>query len=145
MSKEYSCSLCGRKHVKLWRPYMDIEPLICASCAEKLQVPRTYDEQEWSSDGEHFIGTPTGKKLPLPKWTVDKEGLVPSYHGPLPKECEVDNRTDQLIVNLKDVHESYSSGETTLVPAIPDNAGTFWGYTSVPEYAVKRWQNWPTH
>lgn len=36
------CSLCGRKNVKLWRPLKVEEkpvPLICATCAEKHQLP----------------------------------------------------------------------------------------------------------
>lgn len=52
--------------------------------------------------------------------------------------------TVQLIVNLKDVSKSYSSGETTMIPAMPDEDGVFLGYTSVPEECCKRWEKLPT-
>ena len=52
--------------------------------------------------------------------------------------------TDQLIVNIKDVSKSYSSGETTMVPAVPDEYGDFWGYTSVPEEYCNWWEELPT-
>lgn len=44
----YVCSICGKRHVKLWRPYMYASPLICAECAEKRQYPNDeYDETVW--------------------------------------------------------------------------------------------------
>lgn len=141
--KKYACSICGREHVKLWRPYMDTEPLICATCAEERQSPREYDECKWTKKADHYVGNPTGKKLPLPKWTVDENGKVPSYNGPGPKGLPLE-MTDQLIINLKDVSEAYASGETTMVPAVPNENGDFWGYTSVPEERCKWWKELPT-
>lgn len=41
--------------------------------------------------------------------------------------------TDQLIIDLKDISKSYSSGRTNMIPSAPDEEGNFWGYTSVPE------------
>lgn len=49
--ENYSCSLCGKTNVKLWRPYGHASPLICAECAEKryqistLLVPAIKDEE----------------------------------------------------------------------------------------------------
>ena len=44
---------------------------------------------------------------------VNDKGQVPSYHGPGPEGLPM-KMTDQLIVNLKDVSTSYSSGETSM-------------------------------
>ena len=68
----YVCSICGKRNVKLWRPYMDTAPLICAEYAEERQSPREYEEKVWSKVGEErFSGKLTGKRLPLPKWKVN--------------------------------------------------------------------------
>ena len=143
MKKPYECSICGKQNVKLWRPYGDAKPLICATCAEERQSPMEYDEHVWEKKYGHYIGTPTKRKLPLPKWKVNSEGKVPLYEGPGP-EGVTRAMTDQLIVNLKDVSESYSSGETDMVPAVPDGAGDFWAYTSVPADRCKWWTELPT-
>ncbi len=140
MKKPYECSICGRQNVKLWRPYMDTEPLICATCAEERQSPKEYVVCVWKEQGDYHVGTHTERKLPLPKWEVNVEGKVPSYFGPGPDGFPM-GMTDQLIVNLKDVSQAYSSGETTMVPAVPDEDGE---YTSVPENRCKWWEELPT-
>ena len=142
MKKPYECSVCGRQNVKLWRPYMDTTPLICAKCAEERQSPQEYDELNWKRVGDTYIGDPTGKKLPLPKWKVNKKGQVPSYNGPGSEGLDME-MTDQLIVNLSDISKAYSSGETDMIPAVPDEDGEFWGYTSVPEDGYKWWEELP--
>lgn len=142
MSKNYVCSFCGKEHVKLWRPYMGTEPLICAECAEKFQAPQEYEEKSWRKEGDCYIGTPTGKKLTLPKWTVDEKGKVPSYFGPTPDGIPQD-MTDQLIVDISKI-STYQSGQTTMISACPNENGDFWGYTSVPENIVKWWEDLPT-
>lgn len=139
--KVYACAICGNKHVKLWRPSTDTKPLICASCAEKRQVPIEYDECTWEKKSDHYFGTPTGRKLPLAKWIVNEKGTIPSCHGPGPKGLPIE-MTYQLIVNLKDVSKTYSSGETTMIPAVPDGNGDF--YTSVPDIPFKWWEELPT-
>ena len=141
--KNYACSVCGKEHVKLWRPYMNTEPLICATCAEERQSPRTYFECNWGKQGNTYIGTLTSKKLPLPKWQVNEDGLVPSHHGPGPDGLPM-QMTDQLIVDLTDVSKSFSSGETTMIPAVPDENGDFWGYTSTPHDCRILWEKLPT-
>lgn len=40
----YVCSICRKRNVKLWRPYMDTR-LICAECAEKRQSPHEHVEK----------------------------------------------------------------------------------------------------
>lgn len=140
----YVCSICGKKHVKLWRPYEDTTPLVCATCAEKRQSPREYDECVWKKRSpDHYIGIPTGKKICLKKWKVNKKGKIPSYHGLEPKKLPP-TKTDQLIINLNDVSEAYSSGETTMIPAIPDENGDFLGYTCVPKKLRVWWEKLPT-
>ena len=140
----YVCSVCNARNVKLWRPNNDDSPLICATCAEKRQSPREYGEMSWTkkADGS-YKGIPTGKMLPLPKWTVNAKGKVPIYDGPGPEGLP-QIMTDQLIVDLSDVSESYTSGETTMLPASPTEDGGFWGYTSVPEEVCEWWENLPT-
>ena len=140
----YKCSICGRENVKLWRPYMDIEPLICATCAEERQSPWEYDEVKWEKQGPISRGIPTGRKLPLPKWVVDEKGKIPSYDGPGPDGKE-HCKTDQLMVNLSDVSSSYRSGQTSMVPAVPCENGSMWGYTSVPQEGCDWWNALPTH
>lgn len=143
-TENYVCSICGKRNVKLWRPYMGTSPLICAECAEERQTPQEYDETIWNKEADGFYtGTVTDKKLPLPKWKVNENGKVPSYFGPGP-EGAPESMTDQLIVNLADVSTSYSSGSTSMVPAAPDADGDFWGYTSVPEEVCKWWEELPT-
>lgn len=141
--KSYACTICRKKHVKLWRPYMNSEPLICATCAEERQSPREYEEHEFEKKSDHYVGTPTGKKLSLEKWEVDEKGKIPSCWGPGPEGLTME-MTDQLIVNLKDVTKSYSSGQTTMIPAIPNGNGAFWAYTAVPEKSIKWWEQLPT-
>ena len=144
MKKNYQCSICGREGVKLWRPYMDTSPLVCASCAEARQSPRLYKEQTWEKNlqGSGYIGRPTGKEFFLPKWTVDARGKIPSRYGFGPDQLPI-NYTDQLEIDLRDVSTSYQSGETSMIPAVPDEDGYFWGYTSVPENCCKWWENLP--
>lgn len=143
-TKDYVCSICGKRNVKLWRPYMGTSPLICAECAEKRQTPEEYEECIWKKESEgYYTGKFTGRMLPLPKWKVDEEGFIPSYQGPGP-DGQPEAITDQLIVDLSDVSTSYSSKNTTMIPALPDENSDFWGYTSVPEEVCKWWKELPT-
>lgn len=137
------CSICGRKGVKLWRPYMSTRPLICAECAEKRQVPRECDKVIWRKENGQHVGKVTDEKISLPKWKVDKKGKIPSAFGPGPKG-EPESMTDQLLIDLSRDFKSYSSGRTSMVPACPDEDGDFWGYTSVPDEVCKWWSELPT-
>ena len=143
--KNYKCAICGREHSKLWRPYMDVEPLICATCAEEMQSSMEYDEVVWEKDGttNGYIGNPTGVKLPLPRWTINDDGKIPSYNGPGPDGLP-DMLTDQLIVDLSNKFKNYSSGHTTIIPAVPYGNDGFWGYTAVPEDLCEWWRKLPT-
>lgn len=141
----YVCSICGKRNVKLWRPYMDITPLICAECAEERQSSREYEEKIWSKEGEaRFSGIFTGRRQPLPKWKVNEKGKIPTDMGPVPEGMTMIPMTDQLLVNMSDVSAAYSSGRTSMIPACPDEDGNFWGYTSVPEENCKWWEELPT-
>lgn len=146
MKIQYACSVCKRDGIKLWRPSGNTKPLICATCAEELQTPQEYDECIWEKNPEGtWIGTPTGKKLPLDKWQVDEKGLIPSSHGIGHDELPL-SMTDQLIIDLSTVSESYSSGCTSMLPAVPDpnQDDEFWAYTAVPEDRCKWWEELPT-
>lgn len=135
--EDYVCSICEKKHVKLWRPYGQSNPLICAVCAEERQRPYEYEEVIWIKDGyDGYMGKHTGKKLPLPKWVVDETGRVPSYQGPGP-EGKTRHMTDHLLVTL-------DYGNVDMIPAVPDEDGNFWCYTTVPESFCKWWNNLPT-
>jgi len=140
----YVCSICGKRNVKLWRPYMDTAPLICAECAEERQSPREYEEKIWSKEGEErFSGKFIRKKLPLPKWKVNEKGKIPTDMGPVPDGMMIP-MTNQLLVDMSDVSTAYSSGRTFIIPACPDKNGDFWGCTSIPEENCKWWEELPT-
>ena len=141
--KFYKCSVCGKNGIKLWRPYGDINPLICATCAEKRQSKRMYQVLKWEKSTEGFLGTPTGEKKKTPKWKVDDLGRVPANYGPGP-DGKWNVMTDQLSVNLKSVSENYASGETTMIPAVPIEEGKYWSYTAVPKKDCEWWDNLPT-
>ena len=142
MKQPYKCAICGRENVKLWRPYMNTEPLVCATCAEERQTPLEYEEKTWEKKGDCYFGTPTGKMIPLPKWKVDDKGKIPSSLGP-GHDGQI-SLTTLLIVNLKDVSASCRSGHTTIVPAVADEDGEFYGYSSVPQELCEWWDNLPT-
>lgn len=146
MKIEYVCSICGKKNVKLWRPYGDSAPLICAGCAEKRQSPRKYMEKVWSKVGEErFSGEYTGRELPLPKWEVNEKGKIPTNMGPAPEGMTMIPMTDQLSVDLSDVSKAYPSGSTTMIPAcLTAEEDNFWCYTVVPEDVCKWWEELPT-
>ena len=144
MKDNYSCSYCGRKNVKLWRPYGYSSPLICATCAEKKQSVRKCKEVVWKNDGDRLTGKDTGKIITLPKWEVDRDGLIPANIDLGPDGMPV-LYTDQLVVNLQDVSDEYTSNShTSVIPAVPDEDGNFWCYTTVPEDKVAWWKNLPT-
>lgn len=141
--KDYVCSICGRKGIKLWRPYMGTGPLICAECAEKRQVPRECNKVVWGKEKGQYVGKSTDEKISLPRWKVNEKGKIPSAFGPGPKgEPEV--MTDQLQLDLSKVSKSYSSGRTSMVPACPADDRSFWGYTAVPDEVCKWWAELPT-
>lgn len=132
---KYVCSFCGKKNVKLWRPYNCCNPLICASCAEERQNPRKYNELTWDKTPDGYIGKPTRRKLPMGKWVVNEKGQIPSWVHGLGPNGKPYVFTDQLDV------EGYGS----MMPAVPDKDGSFWEYTFVPEERAKWWEDLPTH
>lgn len=140
-TEKYLCSFCGTRNVKLWRPYMESFPLICAKCAEERQSPRKYKEKIWSEVAKGcFSGKFTGRKLPLPNWEVNEKGKIPTDIGPLPKGTSLD-MTDKLLV---DISTTFSSGSTSMIPACPDEFGFFWWYTCIPKETRKWWEKLPT-
>lgn len=157
----YVCSICGATKVKLWRPYMNAQPLICAKCAEELQSLHEYNVIDRWVSGEHSNGdgcwvgvykyelSPSLeyviKKELMEKWIVDDNGKVPSYLGSPGPDGIWLPITDQLSVDLSRLFKSYSSGDTSMIPAVPDDRGGYWGYTSVPEEGYLWWQKLPTH
>lgn len=137
----YVCSICGKRNVKLWRPYIGTEPLICAECAEKRQTPREYEKISWSSaEPSRCTGEFTGKKRRLPKWKVNENGKIPTELGPGPDGKPL-TMTNKLSINISDVSTAYSPGSTLMVPAYPDEGGEF---SSVPLGICEWWDALPT-
>ena len=130
----YVCSICGRHGVKLWRPLRNSDLLVCASCAEKAQSGRAYDEvMRWQgSDGEECItNRPTGRTIQMPCFSIDENGRIPV-------ECSPGRggswpMTDQL-----------STSYGCLFPAVPREDGEFWGHYSLPDEGGKWWGKLPT-
>lgn len=104
-AKNYLCSNCGNRDVKLWRPDKDTTPLICAECAEKHQIP---------------MGNKKEKSHTFPKWKVNEKGQIPSYH-------EGAGTTNVLVVSLADCDF------TELVPAILNEDGRFCTYENMQQ------------
>lgn len=142
--KIYSCYNCGKEHVKLWRPFNDVEPLLCATCLENRQCIVETEEYDCKKDvNGDFIASHTGKMISLPYWRIDEDGLIPKYFGPIITSV----KTDQLIVNLSDITPRYPSGETTMIPAVPIDGkeiSEMSGYTSSTPEVVQWWKNLPT-
>jgi hypothetical protein len=144
-TKNYMCSICGKHNVKLWRPYTNTKPLICAECAEKAQVPREYKEKTWQEvEGAGCIGRPTGKIIQLPNWQIDKKGQIPSPDGPGPICKKV---TNNLSIDLSEISHSYPSETTIMIPAVQiedDDSNEFWENGLIPKDAYKEWEKLPT-
>jgi len=140
----YVCSLCGKKNVKLWRPYMCTAPLICAECAEKRQSIRECKDGVWEKDDKYYIKRTNEKIITLPKWKINEKGKIPSPYGPGPEGLP-ESMTDQLTIDLSDLPNTCFTNEVTMVPACPTEDGSeFYGYTSVPDDVCKWWDNLPT-
>ena len=134
----YICSKCKRKRVKLWRPEGSSTPLICAACAEKIQVRREYDEiYPYGFEGQSYQPKRTGRRIEAPLWYVDKDGLIPLLRftpGPDGKFP----MTDKLEVDGKGYYRA-------IYPAIPDDDGKYWCYEKLPEDGCAWWRKLPTH
>lgn len=143
MEERYVCHVCGRKYIKLWRPYAETEPLICAICAEKRQVPVSYNEIIWYKRDGRYIKTFTGKKIELDEWTVDEKGTVPVYDGPGPEDSLM-MRTDVLKIGISDISEVCLSKSTDMVPAILNEKGDFFKLGEITEEIKETWTNLPT-
>ena len=138
----YACSFCGKKRVKLWKPFPLLLPLICAKCAEERQSALESEQIIWIHEGDgKYSGLYTGRKFPVPKWTVDNDGKVPSYTGQGPYGVSL--KTDKLIIDLSDI-SFFCSGTTEMVPAYPTENGAFWDNHSAPDDIIKWWKELPT-
>ena len=144
LKHNYHCSICGKAGVKLWRPYLHTEPLICANCAEERQALRKYNVCNWEHSKCAIVGIHTGKEAFLDKWIINDKGQIPSPFGPEP-EGVPNLMTYKLLVDLRDYYKEKSPIVITLIPAIPDDNGEFFGYTSLPQQASLWWENLPTH
>lgn len=143
--ENYSCSLCGKTNVKLWRPYGHAVPLICAECAEKRQVKRTCVVYEWEIHGVVLIGTPTGGTIELEKWKIDDEGNIPSQFIYDPNAKKPIELIEKLTVYLNDLTGNVGfQTSTLLVPAIKDEKGNFYFSEDVPIDKKEGWRKLPT-
>ena len=135
----YICSKCKRKRVKLWRPEGSSKPLICAICAEKMQVRREYDEvYPYGFDEQSYSPKRTGRRIEMPLWYVDKDGLIPSSLIFAPGPDGKFPMVDALRVDGKGYY-------STMYPAIPDDDGMYWCYGRLPEDGCDWWRKLPTH
>ena len=141
--KIYKCWICKKEGVKLWRPYMDTEPLICAKCAEERQTEREYEEKSWSKQGEIFVGTPTGKMHQLPKWEVNGKGKIPTGEGLVPDGTESENTTNMLEIKFLPNDRVYYTYRVSMVPALPDGKGDYISYLAMPPEEYKKWEELP--
>ncbi len=155
----YACSICNQKDVKLWRPASGTNhPLICATCAEKLQSPRTYQiVREWinhpTSNGQNCweaiyktVPDETGSLIPaegiMPKWIVDEYGFIPAA-------CDTDHDgryeyTDRLVINPSTLYPNLSEN-TVMEPAIAKADGQLWPHGFMPKDDLTRWRKLFTH
>lgn len=145
--ERYKCYICGKRDAKLWRPTNENAPLICAECAEKYQSKLTYEERIWHKEHEGESGCSyrverTGKMLPLPKWTVNTKGKVPSYYGPGPDGQPL-TTTDKLIVDLPAEVSYCEEKKIEMVPAYPEKEGAFYNYDA-PRNIKRWWETLPT-
>lgn len=139
MSTCYVCCYCGEKEVKLWRPFGEDCPLICAECAQKRQSKCEYPEYSFSKNNEGaYQATPTGNTFTDPKWEIDDNGTIPTYEKSATSN-EATGRTDQLIVDL-----SREAIHVTLIPAVSDKYGNFYTYANITTEAYKKWLQLPT-
>jgi len=149
--ESYVCAICGATRVKLWRPYGSPDPLICANCAEELQSPQEQEEREPWVESTLPNGDPcwtagfTGKKIPMGKWVVGDDGTIPSHIGSSGPDGKWEPMTDQLGVDLKGKFEGYSSGDTSIVPAVPYSISGTYTYHKVPDEGCDWWNKLPTH
>ena len=122
--------------------YAFSEPLICAVCAEDRQLPQECKAGIWVKRGKSYIKEPTGRKFLLPLWRIDKSGKIPTFNGPGYDGSVI--MTDQLYISLEDIPDSCRNDGISVIPAVPDEDGNFWGYTSVPQEFCELWKNLPT-
>ena len=141
-STDYKCAICGKKHVKLWRPWGYNGPLICAICAEARQTLRECEELKWELKNGQYVGNHTGKTIKLEKWIVDENGCIPTTLG-LPVKTLPSATTNVLKVNISDIDSSFGSGGTSYVPAVMDEHGVCF---TIPLSSKNYdwWKNLPT-
>ncbi len=119
---DYRCSICGKTDVKLWRLHLYTEPLICATCAEKRQIPVSRTSKNW---------------------LINDSGKIFLRFGPSSENSNL--MTYKLLIDLKDYFNEKESVVVDLIPAIPDNDGDFFGYSSSTTQVPAWWENLPTH
>jgi len=131
---KYVCSSCRKKNVKLWREYNTFAnriKLYCLGCAckdqNKIRTPTEDGKSLYTERVHHWFRTPAMFfNNGSPRW----QGYNPDKDI-LPENAEFyseRDRTDQI---------------GWLVPAVPTEDGSFWGYTSVPPEACEWWYKLP--
>ncbi len=144
--ENYRCSVCGKEHVKLWRPIGDDDPLMCAECIEKNQSAQEYEKMEWTfnSVGGYYVGNSTGEMIQGPKWKVDENGEIPDYSRDVVSEKNR-SKTKCLMVDISDISPRYAFDDTMMVPAIPiDGTDLFYTLPPSDNEAFEWWCELPT-
>lgn len=137
MNDNYRCSICKTVGKKLWSPYGNFKTLICATCAEKRQVPRYCSEIIWTKAGK---GELTGKKKKMLAWKVNSKGEIPAELDNNPFSAVI--TTVELVIDLSKEFPEYV-GETTLIPAYLCNNEYSLALLALKE-DKEYWQNLPT-
>lgn len=137
---EYQCSICGKRHVRLWWPE-DLERpfFVCADCCEKLQSPcYRFKKIGTSVHGlEKFETEPTRMQ---PEWKIGDDGTIPLYE----RGNKTGKKTSSLIVDLSEYFpDSVFTNEALVVPAVrtPEMDGAI---ADAFPYDEEEWKALPT-
>lgn len=130
----YKCSLCGATGVKLWRPWQNMDTLICAKCAEGIQEPQKSQTTELVQDrANNWIFRCHSIIHTAPRWEIDADGFI---------ESPYDDGSFPSMLNFHLLLKDFG----IVIPAIPfeNDESQYYGYSSSPEELVKKWKALPT-
>jgi hypothetical protein len=93
-------------------------PYACEGCGEEgVKLWREF--QTFADEQTLLCARCAGERESKDVMGIDDDGMIPGYFA----------RTDQI---------------GFMVPAIPTETGTFWGYTSVPDVHLRWWRSLPS-
>ncbi|MDD4375225.1 MAG: hypothetical protein PHR25_00355 [Clostridia bacterium] len=143
MNKNYECSICEKKGVKLWRPNGETNPLVCASCAEERQSSIKYLEQTWVKMGNHYVSGYKEEKLLNHVCKIDEKGKVHLHNENIPKKNQ-NGAVDDLIITFKENCNEKSTCITRMIPAVLNELGEILINKPIPRELYILWEKLPT-